>query len=437
MRSVPVTLVFLWLAASGPVAAGADGASLWSELEPVYVDLHANPELSFQETATAAKLAGSLRHLGFEVTTGVGRTGVVGVLRNGAGRTVMLRTEMDALPVEERTGLAYASRAVGKNPAGEPVPVMHACGHDVHMTAWLGAATLLARDRSSWRGTLVMLAQPAEEIGGGARAMIDDGLFTRFPRPDAILAVHDTDQLPSGTVGIRSGPVLASADSIDIVVHGRGGHGSRPDNTVDPIVLASRMVVALQTLVSRENDPFEPAVVTVGSFHAGTKHNIIPDTARLQLTVRAYRDAVRDRLIAGISRIARAEAQAAAAPKPPEITVSDSTPVTVNDTELAERTTTSLRNALGPSRVLEQIRMMAAEDFSHYGRAGIPAVILQVGATEPGALARARAEGAPVPGLHSAQFAPDAKATITTGVDALAAGARGEFGRPPSGPASR
>jgi hippurate hydrolase len=350
------------------VVPRANAESLWPILQPLYEDLHAHPELSFQETATAAKMAERLKALGFDVTTGVGKTGVVGIMKNGAGPTVILRTEMDGLPVEEKTGLPFASKATGKNPAGETVAVMHACGHDAHMTAWVGAATTLANDKKSWHGTLMMVAQPAEENGSGAKAMLEDGLLTRFPRPDFAIAIHDNDALAAGTVGIKAGPIFASADSVTIVVYGKGGHGARPHMTIDPVVIAAKIVLSLQTLVSRENDPFDPAVVTVGSIHGGTKHNIIPDEVRLQLTVRAYKAEVRDRLLRGIERIARAEATAAQAPKPPDVTLSDTTPVTVNDAALAARVGAALRKTLGEARVSEAIPIMAGEDFSRYAR---------------------------------------------------------------------
>ena len=411
------------------VARPASAQSLWPELKPLYEDLHAHPELSFQETATAAKMAEHLKGLGFEVTTGVGRTGVVGILKNGAGPTVMLRTELDALPVEEKTGLPYASKATAKNAAGETVPVMHACGHDVHMTAWIGAATMLANDRKNWSGTLMMVGQPAEEVGGGASGMLADGLFTRFPKPDVALAIHDSDALPAGTVGIKAGPLLASADSVDIVVYGKGGHGARPNNTIDPIVIAAKIVLGLQTLVSRENDPFDPAVVTVGSIHGGTKHNIIPDEVRMQLTVRAYKPEVRERLLRGIERIARAEAMAANAPKPPDVTVSDGTPVTVNDAALAMRVATALRKALGEARVREAVPITAAEDFSRYAEAGVPILMMWVGAVNPEMLERAKRDGTMLPGLHSTLFAPEAEATIMTGVEALVTAAREVLGK--------
>jgi hippurate hydrolase len=424
MRRAACLAASLTMVLTCPAAA----QSLWPELQPLYEDLHANPELSFQETATAAKMAERLKGLGFEVTTGVARTGVVGILRNGAGPTVMLRTELDALPVEEKTGLPYASKATAKNPAGETVSVMHACGHDVHMTAWIGAATTLAHDRKSWHGTLMMVAQPAEEVGGGASGMLADGLFTRFPKPDVALAIHDSDALPAGTVGIKAGPLMASADSVDIVVYGKGGHGARPNNTIDPIVIAAKIVLSLQTLVSRENNPFDPAVVTVGSFHSGTKHNIIPDQARMQLTVRAYKPEVRERLLRGIERIAKAECEAGNAPKPPDVTVSDGTPVTINDTALAKQVEAALRKALGEKRVREAVPITAAEDFSRYGEVGVPILMMWVGAMNPESLERSQRDGTMLPGLHSSLFAPDAEATIMTGVEVLVAAARDAFG---------
>ncbi len=420
----------LALSMTALINAPASAQSLWPELQPLYEDLHAHPELSYQETATAAKMAELLKGLGFTVTTGVGRTGVVGLLKNGVGPTVMLRTDLDGLPVEEKTGLPYASKATAKNDAGETVPVMHACGHDVHMTAWIGAATTLARDRKPWSGTLMMVGQPAEEVGGGASGMLADGLFTRFPKPDFAIAIHDSDALPAGTVGIKAGPLLASADSVDIVVYGKGGHGARPHKTVDPIVIAAKIVLGLQTLVSRENDPFDPAVVTVGSIHGGTKHNIIPDEVRMQLTVRAYKPEVRERLLRGIERITRAEAVAANAPKPPDVTVSDGTPVTVNDAALAMRVAPALRKALGDDRVEEAVPITGAEDFSRYAEAGVPILMMWVGAVNPETFAKAQREGAVLPGLHSSLFAPDPKPTIMTGVDALVDAARELLGKP-------
>jgi hippurate hydrolase len=338
-----------------PAAAGdgplADLDRIYPDLEKLYIDLHRTPELSLQEDKAAAKMAARLRDLGFEVTTGIGGHGVVGLLRNGDGPTVMLRTDLDGLPVEEKTGLEYASRATGLSPDGETVPVMHACGHDVHMTSWVGAATLLAGARESWSGTLMMIGQPAEEIGRGARAMLDDELFSRFPKPDYAFAIHDNADLPSGKVGYTPGPALASADSVDIEIFGKGGHGAYPHTTIDPIVIASRIVVSLQTIVAREISPLDPGVITVGSFHAGSKHNIISDNAHLQLTVRSYSDAVREHLLAGIERIAIAEAEAARAPQPPTVTASQGVPPTINDPDLTRRLARRMAADLGADRV--------------------------------------------------------------------------------------
>jgi len=305
--SILLCASLLALAASHAGAATLDSVlapldGLVPELERTYQDLHRTPELSQREVTTARKMAEKLRALGFDVTTGVGSTGVVGLLRNGAGPIVMLRTDMDALPVEEKTGLPYASRVVAKNDAGESVPVMHACGHDIHMTCWVGTATLLARARDRWRGTLMMVAQPAEETGAGARGMLAAGLFTRFPKPTFAVAIHDNADLPAGQVSYTPGFSLANVDSVDISVFGVGGHGAYPHTTIDPVVIASRIVLSLQTIVSRENNPLDPAVVTVGSIHGGTKHNIVPDEVKLQLTVRSYKPEVRERLLAAISR---------------------------------------------------------------------------------------------------------------------------------------
>jgi len=391
--------------------------ALYAGIEPVCLELHRHPELSLHETRTAALLAGDLRKLGFDVTERVGGTGVVGVLRNGAGKTVMLRTELDALPVEEKTGLPYASHDRARDDAGEEVAVMHACGHDVHMAVWLGTATYLSREKGRWKGTLVLIAQPAEERGMGARAMLDDGLFTRFPKPDSVIALHDIPDLPSGSVGYTSGPALSSADSVDLTIFGKGAHGAHPEASVDPIVIAARTILALQTLVSRENNPLDPAIVTVGSVHGGTKHNIIPDQVKLQLTVRAFREPVRQRLLAGIARIAKAEAEAAGAPKLPEMKVVDvSSHVTVNDPALTGRVAGALRRELGDARVSVLPPETASEDFSEYGLAGVPSVMYRLGAAEPGTWEAANRSGTSLPSLHSALFAPDRKATITTGI---------------------
>jgi hippurate hydrolase len=386
----------------------------YPDLEALYVDLHRHPELSLQEERTAAMLAERLRGLGFAVTAGVGGHGVVGVLENGQGPTVMLRTDLDGLPVREDTGLPYASEATAVDASGKEVPVMHACGHDVHMTAWIGAATLLSGARDRWRGTLLMVGQPAEELGRGAEAMLADGLFERFPRPDYAFAVHDSASLPAGVVAYTPGAALASSDSVDVNVFGKGGHGAYPHTTVDPVLLGAKIVVALQAIVAREIDPLEPAVVTVGSFHAGSRHNIIPDRAELQLTVRAYSDGVRRQLLEAIERVSRGEAAAAGAPREPEVRVGDGTPSTHNDRELARRLAAALAAALGAERVRETPPVMGAEDFSLYGRAGVKAAIFWVGAVDPARHAEAEAGGTPLPSLHSPRFAPDREPTLRT-----------------------
>ncbi len=388
-------------------------------LDQLYLDLHRSPELSMQEEATAAKLSARLRALGFEVTEKVGGTGVVGVLRNGDGPVVMLRTDLDALPVEERTGVPYASRAQGKDDEGRPIPVMHACGHDLHMTAWTGAATLLARAKGSWRGTLVMVGQPAEEKGAGAEKMLRDGLFARFPRPSFAVALHVTPELAAGQVGVTPGPAFASVDSVDVTIHGKGGHGAMPHRTIDPILIAARVVVGLQALVSREKDPFEPAVVSVGSFQAGAKHNVIPPEAKLKITVRAYREEVRQKLLAGIRRVVAGEAMAAGATVPPDVTIVESTPGVVNDVPLTGRLRGAFAAALGAAAVADFPPASVSEDFSFYGREGVPASMFWLGVAPPGALAEAKAAGKALPPLHSAEFCPDYAPSIRVGVTAL------------------
>ncbi|MEW6074203.1 MAG: amidohydrolase [Planctomycetota bacterium] len=416
-----------------PLAQTADASplesldALYPALELLYLDLHQHPELSFQEERTAARMAASLRGAGFTVTEGVGGHGVVGVLENGTGPTVLVRTDLDALPIREQTGLPYASGVTATSEAGETVPVMHACGHDVHMTAWVGAATLLAADRERWRGTLVFVGQPAEERGQGAQRMVDDGLLTRFPPPDFVLGLHVASTLPAGQVGVTAGPASAASTAVDITFHGRGGHGAMPHQTVDPVVMAARAVVAFQTIVAREVDPFEPAVITVGTFHAGTKRNIIPDEARLELTVRSYSSAVQAHLLAAIDRIARAEAMAANAPRDPDVVVhaEEATEVVINDPALAARLMAALQRTLGEACVVASEPVSTSEDFGVYGRlAGVPGVQLRVGAIEPAAFARAQAAGESPPGPHSPLFAPDRERTIRTGVAALVLSAR-------------
>jgi hippurate hydrolase len=404
--------------------------SLYPELEKLYIDLHQTPELSRQEVKTAAKLAERFRRLGYEVTENVGGTGVVAILRNGKGPTVLVREDMDALPVEERTGLPYASKVTATDENGATVPVMHACGHDVHMTSLVGAATLLMQSKSRWRGTVVLVAQPAEERGGGAIGMIRDGLFTRFPKPDFAIGLHDSARLPAGKVSWVSRFACANVDSVDVTIFGRGGHGAYPHMTIDPIVIAARTVVALQTLVARENDPLDPAVITVGSFHGGTKHNIIPDEAKLQLTVRSYKDDVRKRLLAGIERVTKAEAAAAGAAKEPSVRVSEGTPAMYNDPGLTHRIAGVFERSFGKENVLEDQPVMGGEDFSEFGRAGIPSLQFNLGAVEPAKYEAARKNGTPLPSLHSSEWAPNRETTLKMGTATLTTAALELLGKP-------
>ena len=393
---------------------------IYPHLDALYLDLHKNPELSSHEEKTAAKLADELRKLGYQVTTGVGGTGVVGVLRNGAGPTVLLRTELDALPIEEKTGLPYASHVTATDPGGKTVPVMHACGHDIHMSSWVGAATLLAQQKDRWRGTIVMVGQPAEETVKGAEAMIKDGLVTRFPKPDYCVAVHDSHDAPSGKVMVTPGYALANVDSVDVTLFGKSGHGAHPEATVDPIVIAAKTVLGWQTLVSREKDPFDPVVLTVGSIHGGTKYNIIPDSVALQITLRTYKPEVRKMMLEGIARIAKAESAAANSPKEPTVKVAESANATYNDPALSKRLLSMLGRELGADNVEEWHPEMVAEDFSELCKAaGSPGVQLRIGAVEPAKFAQAKASGTPLPSLHSSGFAPDRERTIKTGVQVL------------------
>jgi amidohydrolase len=395
-----------------PTAAEVD--AVYPDAEALYMDLHRNPELGFQETQTAAKLAARASALGFAVTTGVGRTGIVAVMKNGAGPTVMLRTELDALPVQEKTGLPFASTVVVKNAGGQSIPVMHACGHDLHMAAWAATARLMSEHRDRWHGTLMMVGQPAEEgAAGGAAAMLKDGLFTRFPRPDFALSVHDDDTMPSGVIGYHPGFFRAMSDSITITVFGRGGHAAMPHNTIDPVVLAARIVLALQTVVSRENNPVEPVVLSIGSIHGGTQANVIPDEVRLQLSLRTYTPDVRSRALAAIRRIANGEAAAAGAPRQPQVDVppQNNAPV-YNDPPLTLRLAGALKRQLGDSAVTEMPQKMTSEDFSEYGVAGVPSALLHIGAVPAKKLAAARESGIPVPAPHSPEWAPDREPTL-------------------------
>lgn len=409
--------LLLALVIGGPPAADPP------PLLELYRHLHSHPELSFAEHETAARIAGELRAAGCEVTEEVGKTGVVGVLRNGEGPTVLVRSDLDALPVEEETGLAYASRVRATNELGEEVGVMHACGHDVHMTCLVGTARWLAGHQDDWKGTVVLIGQPAEEKVGGARDMLADGLYERFPRPDFALALHVAHDLETGKVGYRAGPAMAGATEVDVTVNGKGGHGAMPHNTVDPIVIAAALVLDLQSIVSREIDPLEPAVVTVGSIHGGSKHNIIPPSVHLQLTIRAYSDAVRDQLIDGVRR--RAEGLAAAHRAPaPEVRIGTGTPPTINTPELVERVRPALVAELGESNVELAPQTMGAEDFGLFGVGGVPTFMFRLGTIPPPRVAEAEAGGPPLPSLHSPLYAPDPEPSIETGVRAMAAAVR-------------
>ncbi|CAA9520620.1 MAG: N-acetyl-L,L-diaminopimelate deacetylase [uncultured Sphingosinicella sp.] len=397
----------------------------------LYRDLHANPELSMQEVKTSAKLAAEAKKLGFQVTTGVGKTGVVAVMKNGPGPTLLMRADMDGLPVVEQTGLPFASKVRGTSRAGGETGIMHACGHDTHMTAWVGAARRLAAMKDQWSGTLVMILQPGEETSEGAQAMLADGLYTRFPKPSHVLAFHDSAGLPAGTIGYSNGYALANVDSVDISVKGVGGHGAYPHTTKDPIVLASRIVTALQTLVSRENDPQSPAVVTVGSFHAGAKHNIISDEAQMLLTVRSYSDSTRKLLLDGIQRVVRGEAIAAGMPddRMPVVTIREKeyTPATFNTATFTTSTAELLTKRFGADRVKATPAVMGGEDFSRFWLAdkSIESLIFWVGGVPQAQWQKANGDPAKLPSLHSPFWAPDPEPTISTATEAMVTAALG------------
>jgi amidohydrolase len=413
------------LALATPALAGGSADDAWlganlGGLVKLYKHLHANPELSFHEKATASRLAAELKEAGAEVTTGVGGHGVVGVIRNGSGPTVLVRSDMDALPVTEETGLDYASRATATDEAGRAVGVMHACGHDVHMACLVGTARWLAGHKGEWSGTVVLVGQPAEERVEGAKAMLADGLYTRFPKPDAALALHVVNDQPAGSVTYTSGPAFAGTTSLDVTLRGRGGHGAAPQATVDPVVLAALAVLDFQTIVSREIDPVQPSVLTVGSIHGGTKHNIIPDEVKLQLTLRAYREDVLAQLIDGIDRRVKGLAQAHRAPDP-EVKVVVTNPPTVNTPELVRRVVPALERALGSGSVKPAEPVMGAEDFALYREGGVPTFMFRLGTIPPDRLAEAKAKKEPMPSLHSSRFRPDPEPSLRGGVRAMTA----------------
>lgn len=400
--------------------------ALLPQLEALYTDIHAHPELSMQETRTAGLAADHLRTAGFEVTTGVGGTGVVGLLRNGDGPVVMMRADMDALPVEEATGVAYASKVTATDAEGHTVPVMHACGHDMHVAWLVGATTLMARARDRWHGTLMAVFQPAEETATGAQAMIDDGLFQRFPKPDVVLGQHVMVG-PAGAVGGRTGVITSAADSLQIRLFGRGAHGSMPQASIDPVVMAASTVLRLQTIVARELAPTEAAVLTIGSLQAGTKENVIPDEAVIKLNVRTFDEGVRRRVLDAITRIVNAEAAASGAPKPPQITPLDNYALVTNDDAATATVVEAFRRHFPAERIRQTGPTSASEDFGSFGAEwGVPSVFWFVGGTDPDTYAKAKAANRinDIPTNHNPRFLPVLHPTLQTGVETLVVAAR-------------
>ncbi len=404
------------------------------QLVNTYKMLHAAPELSHYEVKTSAFLAQQLRALGYDVTENVGKYenaqwkghGVVAVMKNGAGPTVLVRSDMDALPVEEKTELPYASTVKTKNDAGQEVSVMHACGHDVHITSLIGTATMLARLKDQWHGTLVLIGQPAEETIDGAKAMLSDGLYSRIPKPDYAIALHDSADLEAGKVSYAPGYAMANSTSVEITIRGLGGHGSKPEATKDPIVVAAQVILALQTIVSRENSPLDPAVVTIGSIHGGAKSNIIPDEVKMLLTVRSYKEEVRQHILASIERITKNIAAAAGVPedRAPIVKASETemTPALYNDPQLTERVAKTLQKTVGAENVVQIPPIMASEDFGRFSLDHqIPSLLFNLGAVEPAKVAASKQSGKPLPSLHSSLFAPLPEPTLRTGVKAMTA----------------
>jgi len=419
MRLASLLLLLSLIAtASAQTGSSREIDAVYPAAHDLYVDVHQNPELSSHETQTASKLAARLRSLGYEVTEGVGGTGVVAILKNSAGPTVMLRTELDALPVEEKTGLPYASKVHAKDDGGRDVPVMHACGHDLHIAALAATAAIMAHSKESWHGTLMLIGQPAEEAIGGAKRMVDDGLFTRFPKPAAGIALHVGNNLPAGQVGITPGTYNTNADSVRITIYGKGGHGAAPNTTIDPIVIAARTILALQTIVSREVKPGEMVIVTVGYIRAGTKNNIIPDQAELGLTVRTYKTEVRKQVLAAITRIAKAEALASGAQQEPLIEHFEGTDSVYNDPALAQRLRVPLEAALGKENVITTEPITPSEDYSYFIAQGVPSLYFSLGGADPQKYAETKAAGTMLPSNHSPYFAPDVDPALRTGIKA-------------------
>ena len=423
-------LILISIISLGPISSNALAKYNIDEIVNLYKFLHSNPELSWQEDKTASHLADILETDGYEVTRGVGKKGVVAILENGRGPTLMIRADMDALPVKEKTNLKYASKVRQINRFGKEVPVMHACGHDIHMSVLIGTAKNLISMKDSWSGTLMLVLQPAEEVGQGSLAMLEDGLFERFPRPDFNLALHVGGMGPAGTIGYQLGYAMANVDSVDIIVNGVGGHGAYPHTTIDPIVLASQIVLSLQTIVSRKIDPLEPAVVTVGSIHGGLKHNIISEEVRLQLTLRSYSDEVREKTIDEIKKIVKGLGIAAGLPesKMPKVLLKDEyTPALYNDPEFSRKVLSFISKEIGDENVSEISAVMGGEDFARYGRQDpkIPSLLFWLGGTSKEDWKKYQNNEIEMVSIHSPFFAPDPKPTITTGIKAMSASALG------------
>lgn len=427
IRFTILLLTCLTAAALAQAPSNKEVDSVFPSARALYLGLHQNPELSSHETQTAARLANRLRELGYEVTEHVGGTGIVGILKNGAGPTVMLRTELDALPVEEKTGLPYASKVHTKDDSGRDVPAMHACGHDMHMASMIGTASIMAQSKNTWHGTLMLIGQPAEETISGAKKMVEDGLFTKFSKPDVGVALHVGNGMPAGKVGVVPGVYDSNADSLRVTIYGKGGHGSAPNATIDPIVIAARTILALQTIVSREVRPGDAAVVTIGYIRAGTKNNIIPDQAELGLTVRTYKADTRKQVLASINRIVKAEASAGGAPREPEVLEYESTDSVYNNPALAQRLRAPLESALGKENVIMEGPMMASEDYSVFVEQGVPSFYFSLGGANPEKYAEAKAKGENLPSNHSPLFAPDVNPALRTGITAEVAVLRNLF----------
>ena len=434
MKILSLSILSFSILSAGPAFAQQTPQSIADAELPslltIYKDLHTHPELSMHEERSAGIVAKELKAAGCEVTEHVGKYekpgatcfGVIGVMKNGAGPTVLVRTDLDALPVHEETGVPYASTVTTKSDDGKDVPVMHACGHDIHMSTFIGSARALAKSKDKWHGTIIFVGQPAEETVDGARALLKDGLYTRWPKPDYALALHDDAEIETGKIGVTEGYAYANVDSVDVTVRGVGGHGAYPHKTKDPIVLSAEMINAWQTIVSRENNPLDPLVITVGSIHGGTKHNIIPDEVKMQLTVRTYKTEVRDKVLAAIDRIAKDCAAAAGLPpdKMPDVHVrqDEFTAATYNNPELTRRVSAALKAALGADKIVAKAPTMGAEDFCEYSLPdhSVPAFMFNVGAVDPAKVADSKKTGTPLPSLHSSKFAPVPEPTIRTGI---------------------